>query len=308
MQSAKTLWCSYQYSENMIKSLGYNPFRENHIHTCKYGNNCRGAHSESEIKQSSEVVKFNSYIKSRIDWVKIYLDIISVIKTDSVKMKQNNNYDIENSLKDFISTVQLWKQLASEHRRIRKDEQLFATSGYDYIEDIPMFRLSENYEDIMWPFERMTHTCTVYTNMMSSIEMRKRISIRDICIAPGINCKSGCHKTSEMLCIDNFMTGECNCESEEEYNLHCMNLQTKIKETSDVHKIKKFQDKLEALIESRTIHYNITPFNTLYSNHLESIKREAEEIEMMEQRLVDSVKIQSENIKPVIKLKKLGCK
>jgi hypothetical protein len=87
-----------------------------------------------------------------------------------------------------------------------------------------------------------------------------------------------------------------------------MNLQTKIKETSDVQKIKKFQDKLEALIESRTIHYNITPFNTLYSNHLELIKREAEEIEMMEQRLVDSVKFQSENIKPVIKLKKLGCK
>jgi hypothetical protein len=306
MQSAKTLWCSYQYTENIIKSLGYNPFRENHIHSCKYGNSCRGAHIESEIKLSPEVVKFNSYNKAKIDWVKIYLDIISVIKKDSIKIK-NNNIDIE-IFKNFIKTVQLWKQLATYYRRIRKDETLFATSGYDYIEDIPTFRLSENYEDIVWPFERITHTCPVYTNMMSSIEMRKKVSIRDICIAPGVNCKSGCHVINEMLCIDNFMTGECKCMSEEEYNLHCMNLQTKMKQTSDIQKNKKFQEKLDILIASRSIHYNITPFNTLYNNYIESIQREQEEIKMMEQRLIESVKIQSDNIKPVIKLKKLGCK
>jgi hypothetical protein len=307
MQSAKTLWCSYQYSENMIKSLGYNPFRENHIHTCKYGNSCRGAHNISEIKQSSEVVRFNSYNKSRIDWVKIYLDIISVIKKDVPKMKCPEKIP-ELDAENFITVLQLWKKLASEHRRIRKDDELFASSGYDYIEDVPQFRLSENYEDILWPFERMTHLCPVYTNMMSSIEMRKRISIRDICIAPGINCKSGSHKTSEMLCIDNFMTGECKCQTEEEYTMHCMNLQAKIKETSDVMKVKKLEEKLNTLLSSRTIHYNIIPFITMYSNHLESIKKEQDELKMMEQRLVDSVKIQSENIKPVIKLKKLGCK
>jgi len=295
----------------MIKSLGYNPFRENHIHSCKYGNTCRGAHNESEIKLSSEVAKFNSYNKGKIDWVKIYLDIISVIKIDSVKMKCNPakyNIDIDESPKNFIAIVQLWKQLACEHRRIRKDEQLFATSGYDYVEDIPQFRLSENYEDIMWSFERLTHTCPDYANFISSIEMRKKISIRDICIAPGINCKSGCHKMNESLCIDNFMTGECKCDTEEEYNLHYTNLQTKIKGTSDVQKIKKLQDKLNILIESRSIHYNITPFITMYSNYIESIKRKQEEIKMMEQTLIDSVKLQSENIKPVIKLKKLGCK
>jgi hypothetical protein len=307
MQSAKTLWCSYQYSENIIKSLGYNPFRENHIHTCKYGNSCRGAHNISEIKQSPEVVRFNSYNKSRIDWVKIYLDIISVIKKDVPKMKCPEKIP-ELDAENFITVLQLWKKLASEHRRIRKDEHLFASSGYDYIEDVPMFRLSENYEDILWPFERMTHLCPVYTNMMSSIETRKRISIRDICIAPGVNCKSGSHKTSEMLCIDNFMTGECKCQTEEEYTMHCMNLQAKIKETSDVMKVKKLEEKLNTLLSSRTIHYNIIPFITMYSNHLELIKKEQDELKMMEQRLVDSVKIQSENIKPVIKLKKLGCK
>ena len=307
MQSAKTLWCSYQYTENIIKSLGYNPFRENHIHTCKYGNSCRGAHNISEIKQSAEVVRFNSHNKSRIDWVKIYLDIISVIKKDISKMKCPEKIP-ELNAENFITVLQLWKQLASEHRRIRKDDELFASSGYDYIEDIPMFRLSENYEDIIWPFERMTHLCPVYTNMMSSIETRKRISVRDICIAPGVNCKSGSHKTSDMVCIDNFMTGECKCQSEEEYNSHCMNLQTKIKETSDAQKVKKLEEKLETLLSSRTIHFNITPFITLYSNHIESIKREHDEVKMMEQRLVDSVKNQSENIKPVIKLKKLGCK
>lgn len=307
MQSAKTLWCSYQYSENMIKSLGYNPFRENHIHMCKYGNSCRGAHNVSEIKQSPEVVRFNSYNKSRIDWVKIYLDIISVIKKDVPKMKCPEEIP-ELNAENFITVLQLWKQLASEHRRIRKDEQLFASSGYDYIEDVPQFKLSENYEDIVWPFERMTHLCPIYTNMMSSIEMRKRISIRDICIAPGINCKSGSHKMNEMLCIDNFMTGKCKCQTEEEYALHCTNLQAKIKETYDVMKVKKLEEKLEALLSSRTIHYNITPFITMYDNYLESIKKEQDELKMMEQRLVDSVKIQSENIKPVIKLKKLGCK
>jgi hypothetical protein len=307
MQSAKTLWCSYQYTENMIKSIGYNPFRENHIHSCKYGNTCRGAHNESEIKLSPEIAKFNSYNKEKIDWVKIYLDIISVIKRDSLKIKCKN-INIDESSKNFITIVQLWKQLATEYRRIYKDEKLFATSGYDYIEDIPQFRLSENYEDIMWSFERMTQLCPVYTNFISSIEMKKKISIRDICIAPGINCKNGCHKMNEMICIDNFMTGECKCETEEEYQIHYTNLQTKIKETIDVKKIKKFQDKLDLLISSRSIHYNFTPFITLYSNYIESIKREQEKIKMMEQNLIDSVKLQSENIKPVIKLKKLGCK
>jgi hypothetical protein len=143
---------------------------------------------------------------------------------------------------------------------------------------------------------------------MNSIEMKIKISIRNICVAPGVNCKNGCHKTSEMLCIDNFMTGECKCQSDEEYTLHCMNLRAKIKETLDVQKVKKLEEKLNTLLSSRTIHYNITPFITMYSNHLESIKREQDELKMMEQRLVDSVKIQSENIKPVIKLKKLGCK
>lgn len=314
MQSAKTLWCSYQYSENMIKSLGYNPFRENYIHSCKYGNSCRGAHVESEIKLSPEVIKFNSYNKGKIDWVKIYLDIISVIKRDSVKIKPtkdiNYNIDIihEGRSKDFITIVQLWKQLASYYRRLCKDEALFATSGYDYVEDIPRFRLSENFEDIVWPFERMTHSCLIYSNLMSSIEMRKKISIRDICIAPGINCKSGYHKINEMLCIDNFMSGECKCETEEEYNLHCANLQAKIKEISDVHKIKKLQEKLDKLLASRSIHYNIIPFNIQYNNYMDLMERGKEEIKMMEQRLIESVKIQSENIKPVIKLKKLGCK
>lgn len=311
MQSAKTLWCSYQYIENMIKSLGYNPFRENHIHSCKYGNTCRGAHTINEIKMAPEVVRFSSHTKSKIDWVKIYLDIISVIKKDSPKIKNPENFpdiSVEYGPEQFILVIGLWKQLASYHRKIYKDEQLFESSGYDFIEDIPMFKLSENYEDIVWPFERMTHLCSTYMNMINCIEMKKRISIRDICTAPGINCKNGSHKISEMICIDHFMTGECKCETEEEYNIHCMNLQSKIKETSDVQKIKKLEEKLDSLISSRSIHYNITPFMTLYNNYMDLIKRENEEIKMMEQRLIESVTIQSENIKPVIKLKKLGIK
>jgi hypothetical protein len=74
-------------------------------------------------------------------------------------------------------------------------------------------------------------------------------------------------------------------------------------------KYKKFQNKLIELENSRPIHYSdigMLPFEQQYAKYLESEKEKVEAEKLAQLKLEEDVKKQSDNIKPVIKLKKLG--
>jgi len=312
MQSDKTLWCSYYYTESMVKNMGYNPFRENRINGCKYGKECRGAHSENEIKISSEINRFNSFNKTKFDWVKLYLNILITLKNDIPRIK-GDTYKVTIQLLDkinFFEVLDLWKKLASEFRKIYKNDELVEQYGYDFKEDVPTFNLADNYEDITWSLERLTHICPIYSKFKNNLDNKIKISIRDVCIAPSMNCKNGCHTNSEIICKDDFLKGSCNCKSLEEFMIHTSNLIAKMESIDPkTDKYKKFQNKLIELGNSRPIHYTdggMMPFEEQYNKYLENIKEKIQAEKMEQLKLEEDVKKQSDNIKPVIKLKKLG--
>jgi hypothetical protein len=60
----------------------------------------------------------------------------------------------------------------------------------------------------------------------------KKIYIKDICCGD-INCKEGLHDITRLVCIDNMLTGKCDCLSDEQ------NEQKKLELISEINKIQE---------------------------------------------------------------------
>ena len=190
------------------------------LRNCSYGEKCRGAHTEDEIHTLPHVHNFNMLDKSKIDLVSIYFNIIKVFESSKSKVlnrdfkEKLNNYEKLN----FVELMNLWFDLSCYHRKLKKDMIVDDTikSEFASIKQIPEFILDD--ETIIWSLERITKMCPKNKELIRKINSPKeKPVIWDICLA-SINCKLGCHNSSNMVCNDDLLTGVCNCLSQEEYD------------------------------------------------------------------------------------------
>lgn len=244
----QNLWCRDTFWQHIIDKLNYSPFKETpgcHLRSCRYpANECRGAHSEDRLKLYAPIVKFNFTNKSKYDWVLLYLTIIKTIQNDATKLINiEHKFKTDNvSRLTFIEAIQLWRDLACFYRKLSKElpaksattrSQYAHLSGYTYSDDVPIFNLlNYNFEDFAWSFVRLTRRCPTHQKFDTSIKSGIKVTIWDVCLAPGSNCKEGVHNKEESLCIDDFMDGKCSCISLQEIERSKMELQHKITKLS----------------------------------------------------------------------------
>ena len=363
--STQNLWCRDTYWQNIIDTYGFNPFKETngcHLRKCQFeGSKCRGAHRECDIKPLPHILSYNKINKAKFDWVKLYLAVIKSLSEDKPKVKDvEHQRQLDNITSiDFIQAINLWRDMACIYRKLAKEILPKSenpvqrhSSGFMYSDEVPRFKLPSDLEDVAWSFERLTRHCPVQQKFIRAIESNTKITVWDLCLATGINCKEGTHKPSEMICKSDFLTGKCSCPTtaqmeESEARLQqsvielTKNLTDLITQESQVkddgwskpkksrkpvcdpkvairQEIAKINKQIEALQESRPIHYSeqgMIPFEEQYKTFQENeeirIKEEQEKAaknpakkESWNHDLVDKKEI----TKPVVKLVKLGAK
>ena len=339
INNSQNLWCRNKYCQHLNTIYGKPIFKETNgciLKECKSkSSECRGAHDESSIKILPEIYKYNLMKKEKINWVGLYLNILNIIQKEKSKI---HNFEYKEKTNDltkynFIELIQLWRDLACYYRKISKslpskldciDSEII--EDYTYKEEVPIFYLSENYEDIAWVFVRLTKICHIQQKFNDSINKKVLITIWDVCLANGINCKEGVHNNNELICVDDFLTGRCNCNTNKYINEEIINLEKQIDDLKQIvldtswtvkkskNKTKNdpkslillIESKINDLKKSRYIHYTeqgMIPFIKQYENYIEQQK--IEELKNIEQEKFEDVCI---NIKPVVKLTKFGKK
>ena len=341
----QNLWCRNKLCQHLNHLYnGKTIFKETNgciLKECRIpSSECRGAHDESSIKILPAIYKYNCMKKDKIDWVKLYLEIIESLNNEKSKI---HNLDHKQKTLDltkynFIELIQLWRDLACYYRKIAKtlpsksdyvDSEMI--DGYKYKDTVPTFYLSDNIEDIAWSFVRLTKVCPIQQNFDDCLKNSTLITIWDVCLATGLNCKEGIHKKNEMLCFEDFLTGRCNCQTKEQINQNIIIFEKQLEElvqqetdiTWTVKKGKKksnndpkslilsIENKISDLKNSRLIHYTeqgMTPFIEQYQNYLLLEQQKLEELKLEELKILEQQKIEEVKIKTVIKLAKFGKK
>ena len=234
--SAKNLWCRsmlcMKLKEDYIHVHNISPFKETSVRMrlCTYTDgSCRGAHSIEEIRAYPHIYKYNTANKATIPWVQLYLQIVKCIELNASKvLNEIDTTRIANiSSLNFIQLSQLWRELACSYRKLAKELPLKAdrvgstveahSSGYTYQEDVPQFYIMDGFEDLAWAFTRLTRMCQTNQTYEHALESGSKVTIYDVCLATGLNCKEGVHKLNEFVCIDDFLTGHCTCQSKEKF-------------------------------------------------------------------------------------------
>ena len=222
-----------QIKEDYIRAHGTSPFIETpttRIRPCTYmDGSCRGAHSNEEIRAYPHIYKYNSTNKATIQWVQLYLQLVKCIESNAPKVL--NVADITRlstiSTLNFVQLAHLWRELACSYRKLARELPLKAervgstieahSSGYVYQEDVPQFYIMDGFEDLGWAFTRLTRMCQTNQTFERALESGSKVTIYDVCLATGLNCKEGVHKLNEFICVDNFLSGHCTCQSKDEF-------------------------------------------------------------------------------------------
>ena len=233
MVATKNLWCRDARANNIIRILGFNPFRQgkgSHIRQCSYGDGCRGAHCAEEIKILPHINTWNRLDKSKYNFADMFVNMVSVIDLDKAKVSACSPFN-ERLCKvptmNFIEVLQFWHDISCHYRKIAKElpkkrdwkssaPPISHTSGYAFADDVPGFYLEDKLEDNAWAFYRMTSFCNTHTTFKDKIAKREGVTIWDICLGE-TNCKEGVHHLDESICVDDFVTGKCSCVSVEEF-------------------------------------------------------------------------------------------
>jgi hypothetical protein len=252
----QNLWCRDCYAPYITNVVGYKCFKETNgcrLRQCQYSaTDCRGAHSADAIKPLKHISSFNRLDKSKYDWVTLYIGVIESFKKDSIKLidrehiSKVSKFLSEDSLEEkstytFIDAIKLWRELSCIYRKIQKDIPFkhaehakhdcntaqTHVSGYKYSDDVPTFYLNGTLEDVAWSFERILRDCHLHKKVQDSLNKRLQITVWDLCLATGVNCKEGVHHQDERLCIDNFLTGTCSCHTQESIDAREVELQIK---------------------------------------------------------------------------------
>ncbi len=335
--SSQNLWCRDVMWQHIVESSG-RPVETIFIQKdgctlrcCnKASSECRGAHNLSDLKILPSIQKYNNLDKSKFDWVKLYLNVLKTMEKDVPKLKKEEHKSIKNlNSMNFIELIQLWRELACYYNKVarelpfKKDSnglQNIHECGFKYRDDVPLFKICDGLEDHAWSFVRLTRLCALNTKFEESIKSGSLITIWDLCLATGLNCKAGVHKKSEILCIDDFLTGSCTCLTNEKLEIQEIELSQKLIDLSnnlvsmienkqkDVKKIyneiTSLENQIKDIQSSRKIHYTelgMKPFN----QQLEEYK--LEKSKQVEVKKEDDLKIGSIT-GPVIKVTKFGKK
>ncbi len=245
--STQNLWCRDTYWQYIVDSLGFNPFKETngcHLRSCNHNaEDCRGAHTLESVKPLPHIVKFNKLDKAKFDWVKLYNCVKQTLTQDIPKVhsKEHLEYLGKLSSMNFIELIQLWRNMACYYNKLAKElpERKHVegsinkhSSGFTFNDEVPKFRVSDGLEDTAWAFERLTRWCPTQIKFNKDIRENKKVTVWDLCLATGINCKEGIHTISEMICIDNFLTGKCTCLSVQDLEVKECQLQQELIELS----------------------------------------------------------------------------
>lgn len=235
----KNLYCRDTYWQIIRNKLGFNPFINvpgSRLRNCKFGSNCRGAHSEDELIMLPNIKEFEKKPKNELDLVSIYQTILLALNRDKNRVrKEDFKNEIEQVLQDskketpdFIYTLQTWRIITSYHRKIIKlmKQGKYTENEFSSIDQIPQFIISN--EEDAWCIERLTKLCPIHQEMLNSIKNNKKISVRDLCCA-SINCKEGGHYLDEIYCNDDINYGECGCLDKNTFNSQKQDLENKIK-------------------------------------------------------------------------------
>lgn len=233
--STKNLLCRDEMWQLIVESYGLSVdeiFSQRNGCTLRRCNKsvseCRGAHCLSELKPLPHITKYNKLDKQNYNWVKLYLNVLKTMKQDLSKVKKEEHARFVNDLNsmNFIDLIQLWRTMACYYNKAARDlpykkdsiceQPSVPECGFLYRDDVPLFRIGDNLEDNAWSFERLTRYCHVNQKFEDNIKSGKLITIWDLCLATGINCKEGIHCKSEKLCTDDFLTGKCSCFTEEQ--------------------------------------------------------------------------------------------
>ena len=348
---SKNLWCRDSYRAHIVKSLGRDPFIaafKASLRSCPFSaTDCRGAHCQEELVMMPHIYGYNNITKSRYDWVKLYLALIDTLKKDVVKVKNPVHIlQITESLtQNFFVIIQVWREMACHYRKLKKEvpkrspilERMSVhSSSYAFSDEVPEFNLVDTLENVAWCLTRLTKICSVRKTFDDKISANKKVTIMEMCLATGINCKDGVHHLSEMVCTDNFLTGSCRCVTKEaleikeaEYLTEIMTLSKDLsKSASDftpVQKTKKgkcspqeaiakkiiyLENLVERLYDDRKIHYtdeDMEPFDRQYANYIaqeDKKKKDKEAKEVWTHHLIDTSTV----VKKVIKIIKPGMK
>lgn len=324
------LWCRDTMWQYIADNFGRNPtdiFKQTNgcnLRKCnKSDDECRGAHSEDAIQPLPHIKKFNKLNKAKYNWVKLYLDVKQILQTDLAKLIDVNHKQFLSELPtmDFISMIQVWRNMSCIYRKLAKElpSNKYSgmkphSSGFTYSEEVPKFIIaSDGSEDVAWAFERLTRYCSLHQTFISNIQATVKVTIWDMCLATGINCKEGIHEINEMICKDNFITGSCACQSLDDYNKKTTDIEKQISELNEqlktlpdgkqatkiARRIGFVSEQLQTHINSRSIHYTeigMIPF-----------ERQYQEYQITEQKLIEQRHVaETIDIIPVAHVAKLG--
>lgn len=226
----KNLWCREVYWKVIEEELGYRPFKETNGCHLRYCNRdpeeCRGAHTIEDLKPFKHVLQFERLDKAKYNWALLYSSIIDILQKDSERV---NNEDHKRTLAtvptmNFFEAMRTWREMACYYRKTAKELPSKksvsgltpGSNGYAYSEDVPGFYLPSNQEETAWCFSRLTRWCGDHLKIKQASKSKRLVTIWDICLATGLNCKDGVHEISQKICEDDFLTGSCSCETFEE--------------------------------------------------------------------------------------------
>ena len=210
----KSIWCRSYYGMELNKQ-GY---KITEIYPCKFGEKCNGAHTNSELIEKNNIKKWKQCDKSHINILELKEQVINILEKNK-EMIQNTKYRVKilniHSMK-INELFSFWYEVFYFHHRISKQlptkkswmntkSKPIPIEGYNYKDDVPNFYI-EN--DDLWSIERMMHMCPKFITLDRNV----RVSVKNICIGD-INCKEGSHDINDLICMDNLMTGNCNCVS-----------------------------------------------------------------------------------------------
>lgn len=337
--SSQNLWCRdvmWQYIVESTDRPVDTIFTQKNgctLRSCnKSASECRGVHNLSDLKILPSIQRFNNLDKSKFDWVKLYLNVLKTMEKDVSQLKKEEHISIKNlNSMNFIELIQLWRELACYYNKVARElpfkkdsngSEKIQECGFTYRDDVPLFRIGDGLEDHTWSLVRLTRLCSLNTKFEESIKSGNLITIWDLCLATGLNCKAGVHKKSEMICVDDFLTGSCSCLSNEQLEAQEIELSQKLIKLSnnlvsmienkqkDVKKLYQeiiiLEYQIKDLQSSRSIHYTelgMKPFN----QQLEVYQFEKSKQVKVEVKKEDDLKI-GLITGPVIKVTKFGKK
>ena len=324
-ENKKNLFCITARANEIISLIGYNPFttqgKEYRIRECRYGTDCKGAHSKEEFQNFIHISRFNNLDKSAFNFPELNAEILQVLNNDKMKMKGGEKFKdklkIINEL-NFIELVQLWHNLACFYRKIAKEvpkmkmnhEEKIHGSGFKFSEEVPRFFLSELNEDFCWSFVRLTNYCATHQTFREKIYKKEPVTIGEICVGHS-NCKEGVHNLHELLCKDNFLSGNCSCVTKETFNREKESLENRMKELEQKMKTETNKKKLDKIklefkkvennlyMHQRSIHFTemgMVPFNIQNEAYNAILKEESDK------KIKEEARLAAEPIKKVIKV------